>query len=418
MKEDIIGQFRIFGENQKHRFGQTLSASSLEDNQHFLLFRFPPFRVLTSQSSRSEALITQWNQRLRGCLHRLVIIENSLVSIHPFIEGVWLNSSPPLSISHALQVFQQVGRQLASIHERGWTHGMLEVDHILLDYSGEPHLITPPLSWLYEILQDYSSKELAIELSGEALPNGVPSVSTDVSCLLRLVYRLFVNGDGGELMSDARYLRENLREEIPLQLEMVLTQLSDVSQRDSIRSVRQLMELISGCFSPRLKRRGATTAKLRDEETHDAAGSESHENSREEPQLPRKLTGKLMSQSVLFINSIESFFAKMQVRLECLVGLCTTCIAQWVSLLSFLTPLRVGALAVGLCSFIMSVSLPLRQASNPMLEPVNLEWEVASSHRSSEITVKNGSYALTVLPLPKFFEEYGSDEYGEYIEQN
>lgn len=53
-----------------------------------------------------------------------------------------------------------------------------------------------------------------------------------------------------------------------------------------------------------------------------------------------------------------------------------------------------------------------------MLEPISLEWEAASSHKSSEITVKSGSYALTVLPLPKFFEKYGSDEYGAYVEQS
>ena len=316
MEDDTIGQYRIYGDAQKHRFGQTLTVSSLEDKEQFFLYKFPALRALASQRSYCEDLITKWNETLHTsmlsgrehnaetALPRVEIIGSSLVSIHPFVKGVWLNSMPPLSIYHALQVFQQVGREVASIHERGWVHGMLEADHILIDCTGQAHLITPPLSWLDEILQDESREDLSMELFEETPHFGAASVSTDVSRLLSLVYHLFAATDCGELMSDAMHLRGNLREGIPLQLEMVLAQLSDVSQQDSILSVTQLMELVSSCFSLRIKRRYSKSTILREEEICDAVDNDSPENPREESQRARNKGGRLMSQSVLFTNVI------------------------------------------------------------------------------------------------------------------
>lgn len=429
MDDDTIGQYRIFGKAQKHQFGETLSASHLEDNQRFFLFRFPPFKVLNF----SEALIVQWNETLsevvlsgpenggEAALPRLEIIDNSLVSIHPFREGVWLNAVSPLPIAQALQVFQQVGSELAVIHERGWIHGMLEVDHILLDHTGRAHLISPPLSWLDRIVQEQSREESAMELfavssAEEAFLTGVSSVSTDILRLVSLVHHLFAGSDCGELMSDAMHLRGNLREGVPLQLETVLAELSNGSHLDSIRSVKQLVELISSCFSPRTRRRGAVRITLK-EEPHRPVDNGSHEEPTEGSQRQQKKTRRYQSQTALFVTFSGRFFTETQARIKGFIGLCMRCVVQRVSWLQFLPLLRLGILSVGICSFFISVSLLLSHASYQVLEPAKSDGRQGNtSSRNFEYADKKRSNALTEVPLPKFFEEYGGDEYGGFIE--
>ena len=346
----------------------------------------------------------------------LEIIENSLISFRPFVEGIWLNSMPPLSTYHALQVFQQVGSVLASIHERGWVHGMLEVDHILLDCTGQAHLMTPPLSWLDEIIREHSCEELPVGLYEDVLLTGGSSGAADVSGLLSLVYHLFADRAGIEYASDTSDLRRGLREGIPLQLEMVLAQFCDVSQRDSIHSVNELMELISGCFSPRLKRRGPRSTLLSEKETCDTVRNESLENPREESPLPRKKRGGLRSQSMLLIDCIKKILGERRVCFEGLVGLCAKWIAQWEPLLPFFTRLRAGLLSAAICSFIISVSLLVSQGIHQVAEPAKLNWQENTSDRSSDTKDKRKDYVLSEVPLPKFFEEYGGDEYGGFIE--